>query len=475
MRKLLLLCTLVVLLVSGITACQPAAQNGASNQSTPLPPSPTAIRPTNTAVPLPSPTPNPLLQVPAEQLNGLEIHFWHPWSGSLAKALETVTQEFNSTNAWGIQIITTPAGGTQVLVDMMDAAVSEDDLPDVVIASSEQLLSWEEQLAVFTDLNPYITYPQWGFTTEEQADIPQIYWDQDRSSEKQIALPGVRDMHVLFYNLTWAQELGYQQAPETMRDFSSQVCSAAKERKDVDQTGGWIISTDAYTTYSWLTAAGAAGLYDAEANRYQFTSPETQSTLTTLKQLAVNECLWIPRLAEPYDYFAGRQALLYSGSLTDIIPQKRAMDRAASADQWGILPYPSGQADTPVVVNGSSYAITESTPEEQLAAWLFLRFLALPRNQAALTRPTGFLPVSQSAYDELGSFLAEYPQWSASRNWLPMAVVAPVTGSWTVAQHLLEDAAWQIYQPFTAADGIPVMLKQLDEMIPEVLSEQEPK
>lgn len=468
MRKLLLFCALFI----ALSSCTPAAENSVSNQATPLPPSATPFRPSATVRPQPSATPNPLLQIPAEQLNGLQIHFWHPWSGSLAQALETVTHEFNETNAWGIQVITTPSGGTQALVESVEQAAGGQSLPDVVIAASEQLLNWQERYAIFANLSPYLVDAQWGFTAAEQADIPQAYWDQAALGGRQIGLPAVRDMHVLFYNATWAQELGFDTAPQTFKAFSTQVCAAAKERKDIDQTGGWIINTDPYATLSWLAAAGADDVFNAADQTYQFAAPAVQGALTDLKKLAVSECIWIPRLSDPYEYFASRQALLYSGKISDVIAQTRAMEKQGSQDEWVVLPYPSASDGGQVLVSGSSYAVVQSEPAQQLAAWLFLRYLSLPRSQAVLTRPTGYLPASQAAYAELGAFLAEYPQWAAARGWANQAQTAPVTGSWTAAQHLLQDAAWQIYQPFTTIESVPVLLRQLDEMIPEVVAEQ---
>jgi multiple sugar transport system substrate-binding protein len=461
-------------LVLALCACNPAAEHGQPlvTPSVTRNAQPTALP--DTPTPAVTPTSNPALQDAAGALSGLQISFWHPWSGALAQELESITREFNSSNAWGIQVVTTPYGGAQGLNDAVEKgatrSVAGDGVANVIIAASSQLLLWDAQHSLFTDLNPYLQDSLWGLTAAEQADIPQVYWEQDVSGGKRVGLPGLRNMAVLFYNQSWADALGYSSPPASFSDFSAQACAAGAERKDIDETGGWIISTSPLSTYSWLVSAGADNIYDVQNQAFQFDTPEALSVLSDLKDLSADGCIWPARLPDPYDYFASRQALLYSGTLTDIPLQSAAMRKNNSTDEWLILPYPSG-GEPHAVVEGSSYAVTESTPEEQLAAWLFLRWLILPRNQAALGSAGGYLPASESAYAEMEDFQSQYPQWAAAREWAPAAVSVPTGGSWAVVQNLLEDAAWQTFQTFTPPEVIPVLLEQLDGMIPEVLSE----
>ncbi|MCE5208789.1 MAG: extracellular solute-binding protein [Chloroflexi bacterium] len=470
MRKILLL--LIFSFLAILAACNPAMGSVSQEETrtTIAEPRATLSTPSSTPQPVFTPTSNPLLQVPLEDLNNLQISFWHPWSGELAQTMEAIIQDFNNSNVWGIHVITTPYGGSASLANSIEENMGANNLPNVVVSSSEQLLQWEDQYQLFTDLNLYIADGQWGLTRQEQADIPQTYWDQDNHHDKQIGIPALRNMHVLFYNKSWGEELGYTESPQTFKNFSDQICAAAAERKDIDETGGWIINTDPLTTYSWLTAAGLTNLYDPEKDVYQFNTPGALEVLSKLKSLSIKGCIWNARLPNPYDYFAGRQTLMYSGTLTDILPQTAAMQKQQNADDWLIQPYPAGSQNSSVVVNGSSYAVLETTPAEQLASWLFLRWLVLPRHQAALSSASGCLPVSGAAFDEMQAFTSQYPQWAAASEWIPLANSAPHAGSWTIVQNLLEDAAWQSFQTYTAQENIPGLLEQLDAMIPEILS-----
>ena len=66
-------------------------------------------------------------------------------------------------------------------------------------------------------------------------------------------------------------------------------------------------------------------------------------------------------------------------------------------------------------VYGASLSVFKSTPERQLAAWLFLKWLAEPEQQAKWSRGTNYFPTRKSvaaepgvaAYDECRNEIGE--------------------------------------------------------------------
>ncbi len=422
------------------------------------------------SIPAATPTIHPYLQVEPSQLKNIRLSFWHPWSGEIAQALDTIVNEFNQSNLWGIQVHTLALGGNTTMIDRFEQGLDGGTLPNVVFAPSELILLWQDQHQTFSTLDAYIQDAQWGLTAQERADIPLLYWQQDSFASEQIGVPALRDLHVLIYNQSWAKELGFFTSPQSLESFGQQVCAAAAKRKDIDQTGGWIIDTDPLTTLSWMLTNNPPSLFDAETNRYRFNNPQALEVLSALRTWLDDGCAWNSRLPDPYEYFANRQTLSYSGSLSDILLQSQEMKRAQSPDDWGILPFPVEDGKPVVLIGGSSYAVQQTTPAEQLASWIFVRWLILPRHQVKLTEASGFLPVSASAFDSLQDFRKTYPQWDAAVGLIPLATPAPQSGSWGIAQTILEDAAWQTYQTFTKPEDISTILRELDALIPEVLS-----
>jgi len=201
----------------------------------------------------------------------------------------------------------------------------------------------------------------------------------------------------------------------------------------------------------------------------RFNTTESAEAFEYIRSLFDQGCAWNSRDPLPYDYFATRRALFYAGSPDQIRAQVSSMKRANNSDQWGLVPFPSQDGEPALVASGFSYGILRSTPERQLAGWLFIRHMLLTRNQVRLVEANHSLPVSQSAQAALRSFASRNPEWAAALELVPDAVQgAHVPGVWWAASGVLEDAAWQMLQVLTPVPA-ETILEQADEVVPEML------
>lgn len=464
--KIWRLASLIVLFM--FTACQPLAT--ATLQAI----SATATARTRTPAPLPTPTATtqPEFLVEAADLRGVQIRFLHPWAGATAEQIDLLVETFNRSNQWGFHVQAESTGGTGMLFQEINA-LEPDDLPNLVAAPSEYLLTWfETNPGMIADLKGYVQHDQWGLSSQQIDDFLPVFWQQDIAGEVRLGIPLLRDASMLLYNQTWAQELGFNRAPVTPEEFQQQACAAAlANRSDRtmanDGMGGWIVETRGVTLWSWLRGFGADP-YPAGGNAYQFASPESEAAFTYLRTLFDENCAWKSRLAEPYEYFANRQALFYSGVLEDTLVQAHTMARLKKEDEWTVIPYPSLDGEPVIVASGPSLAIIRSSPEEQLAAWLFLHWLVTPEHLAKLTETAGGLPVTQSALTELRTFGTQQPQWRAGLTYLQRVQTPPANASWRNVRSLLEDAGYQTLLPSVTIEQIPTVLQMLDDMIIEL-------
>jgi len=278
---------------------------------------------------------------------------------------------------------------------------------------------------------------------------------------------------VLFYNQGWAESLGFNSPPVTPDDFKNQACAAAQANlKDLpwqnNGTGGWLVDTNALTLISWMQTFGGT-LPLVENQPYQFNTSQARDSFTYLRQLFDKGCAWAGKEDLPYDYFASRQAIFFSGPLQDILPLADTMAQQKSADHWSILPFPSLTHKPVLVVSGPSYAILKSSPRQQLAAWLFIRWMIQPEHLASLVEADGSLPVRVSELDQLSAFKQRYPQWNLVQQWIPVAQTTPPVSSWRQVKPILEDAGWQTFSSNFTVTQIPQTLVMLDETIQEVL------
>jgi ABC-type glycerol-3-phosphate transport system substrate-binding protein len=413
--------------------------------------------------------------VKTSQLRGVVLNFWYPLAGRQAEIFSALVNKFNQENEWGIRINQTATGGNSLLYQMVEVGLKNGSLPNVLVAPGELLSEWQNRSGLLIGLDGYIQHTDWGLSPLELADFPTVFWKQDQIEGVQIGIPLTRDAQVLFYNQSWGRELGFSTPPTTIEEFKSQACTASAsllkdQHRENDGTGGWIISTDSLALLSWLTLFDYEAPEDPKDQLTIFNVPPAQETFNFLRTLYDEGCAWISRNPLPYDYFATRQALFYSGTLSDIPPQEDAIQRYESPDAWVVIPYPSAGNKPAIYTSGTSYAVFAASPEEQLASWLFIRWMATPTTQAQLIEAGGGWPANVSAVEKLSNYRQDHPQWAQTLSWIPLARPAPRAHHWLTALRILEDAGWQLFQPQPdIGDQIPVILAQLDHTIIEVL------
>lgn len=476
---------LILLITLLFSACQESLPTSPASQETlsaltPTHPSNNKPQPTATPTqPAPTATLSPYLLVTPEALNGIHIRFWHPWNTKTALQLVTLVDEFNRNNSWGIFVEAREMSSATQLFDALQTEWQNPQTrPHLIAASSDQLLALQAkdpQNPLLVNLNDYLNAPEAGMTQQEILDFPLVFWEQDEVNGYRLGLPIQRNGEMLFYNQTWAQELGFTSPPTTPEEFKAQACAAAKTwLNDPDPNnrgiGGWIINTDPLTILSWMFVFGADRMPDDSNGAYKLNTQANIKALTFLQELFKQGCAWISRFPESDQYFAKRQALFYSASLLDVPLQARVMENAKNKDEWLALPYPHEAGIPVLVVSGSSLAILQGTAEEQMAAWLFTRWLLNPERLARMDAVSGSFPVRISSLDYLSAFRQQYPQWSQAFSWLPWAQPAPRLPSWRAVRWVLSDAAWNVFNPNILPTPIPTILEQADATIIEILN-----
>ena len=408
-----------------------------------------------------------------DELKGVQVQFWHPWSGELAKAIDGAVSEFNGTNIWGISVSAESRGSILGIDDAIGSTAAGSLRPQVIAIPPEYIAGYEG----VTPLDVYLQDPQWGFTSQEEADFYPSFWNEGQVAAPRLSIPLLRSMAVLFYNQGWAKELGFTQSPSTPAEFKTQICAAGKAvavtgNPDTNGTGGWIVNTSSSTVYSWLEAYGAVpALSPNDPQLYNNNNADT--AFTYLRKLSDASCAWVSRNQAPYIYFGGRQALLFSGTLEDLPPLSAAMTYQKNSDGWTVLPYPTDNPQKTLITFGSSLAILKSTPQQQLAAWLFVRWMELPRVQARLAAAGSELPVRKSALELMADFAKANSQWAIAAGWLiGKTLPLPVQSWWKVTQRVLEDGAGQVFQPFLTVDKVPDVLKELDATVAELMNKK---
>lgn len=453
------LLTVLLLAALWVSACGPG-------RSTPVPDS-TASAAAVTEALSDTPTHTPPIEVDPAALRGVELRVWHAFSGEALPLFTAQAAQFAAVNEWGLRVTATAYGDYAALFAAVQEALAAGEAPDLVAALPEQALAWDASGRV-VDLNPYVGDPVWGPGSEAVADVPSLFWAQDVVGGKRLGVPAQRSARFLFYNQTWAHELGFDSPPGTAQDFRQQACAAnASFRLDAspqnDGYGGWVVDSNWQTVYSWLLAFGGGA---PQGGAYAFQSDPNLAALEFLKGLFDENCAWVSLAPASADLFARRTALFVSGDLAEVPLVTGAMSRLENDDEWTVLPFP-GTEGSALTAYGPSYTLLVSTPERQLAAWLFARWLLSSEIQAQWVEATGMFPLRLSAVEMVRPFRSVYPQWDAALADLALARGTPPLASWRKARYLLEDGLTFIFRTNVPLEQIPSVLEEMDAMAEE--------
>ncbi len=408
-------------------------------------------------------------------LKGITIQVWHPWFGVEANLFQSQVDEFNQTNQWGIKVQSASQLDYNELFQNVETSFLASDDPQLVIGLPEYALLWDAAGNV-VDLTDYVDDPKYGLSAGDIKDIPSVFWNQDEVGGKRLGIPAERSARFMLYDLSWARELGFDSAPVTADDFQKQACAAhatmlTDKIKSNDAMGGWLVDTQPVTALSWLTAFGGEPL---EGNGYHFLTPHNVAAFTFVKQLYDNNCAWT--ISDPsgvYEAFANREALFSTASLEELSDQSRAFGAANNPDEWTVLAFP-GNSQSSLFIYGSSYIVLKSTPEQQLASWLFVRWMLSPENQAKWVETLGLFPLRASSMDLLKDYRDSHPQWKAALALLPDAQIQPQLASWRKVQIMLGDGFSYMFragldnQPAIASNQPAAVLNQMDAIAGEL-------
>ena len=439
---------LSLLLVVFLAACQPAS------------PAVSTV-PANTRTPPTASTPPPstALGIPEEALQGTTVQVWMPWFGVDSNLFVSQVNAFNQSNQWGITVQAVSQSNYTELYNRVLASLPTPDRPQVAIAFPEHALEWYSSSQV-VDLTRYVDDPRYGLSDEEVRDFPQVFWSQDTIGQKRVGVPAERTARFMLYNSSWASELGFERPPRNPGDFRQQACRAHQamlsdhDRKN-DGQGGWLVDTNATTFVSWLSAFGGGVV---EGDGYRFLTPKNLSAITFVKQLYDDGCAWTAQPdADLPAAFAARKALFATAGLEELPDYSRAMASAGSTDQWTVLAFP-GSFQNGLIVYGSSYVILKSTPEQQLASWLFVRWLLSPENQKKWVEVNGTFPLRTSTLELLGDYQKTHAQWSEAVGLLSQAQMQPQLASWRKVRIMIGDGFRAMFQSNTPPGRVAEVL-----------------
>jgi ABC-type glycerol-3-phosphate transport system substrate-binding protein len=232
--------------------------------------------------------------------------------------------------------------------------------------------------------------------------------------------------------MDWLKKLGYNDVPKDWKTWEEAACKAAQE----PGKSGWAFRHDASNFASQVFNRGGRILAE-DGQSYVFNSQAGIDTVAMIQRMFKNKCaVEIPTSERngEQNRFANGEILFVFASSSGLPFYQDAVSKGGKF-AWDIAQLPNnGKPATNLY--GASVSVYKTTPEKELAAWLVLKFLGEKPQTAKWAIATGYLPVRQSAKDEVIAAYKANPAWGAAADsyaklfdWAQYAMVeSPVAG-----------------------------------------------
>ena len=381
-------------------------------------------------------------------LSGTEIAFWHVWgSGDAAEGLTAIIDDFNNSNEYGVTVDSVEQGQQSDLEAAVNAAIASGDLPNVVIGFPNAMRNWYSVGAV-SSLNDFIEDPAVGPTAEELAALYQNLLKAGALPDgTQVAYPMHQSANVLTWNKTWAEELGFDAPPATAAEFKEQACAAAEanandDDPDNDGTGGLVHYPGASNIASWIYAFGG-DLVNETGDNYVLNSQTVLDVAMFLKDLQDSGCTFATD-SYPNPEFATRKAMFTATSTAGIPFQLAAFEDAGNDDEWLIVPFPGPDGNLAVNAFGQMIGIVGSTPEEDLASWLWIKHFTSPEIQAQWVNSSAYFPSQTTTIPLIEDLASENPIWGMGLELSALGKTEPNMAAHSAVRGAIQDAFFAI-------------------------------
>lgn len=401
--------------------------------------------------------------------SGQRVVFWHRYTKFREKILNEIVDDFNQSNEYGIQVVAVAQGDFGDLFAKTIAALGTSDAPQIVIGYQDDLAAYF-QSGGLAALDALIDDATWGIPADERSDFVQSAFESDRSyplGGARLGIAADRSLEALLVNKDWLAELGMAQLPVTPAEFQLAACAASQQpfsRSQGSFLAGYEIAPNATTFANWVFAFGG-NLMESETGRLTLNSPAAQEAMRFLQQLVQSGCA--TTVTEQYadeEHFGNGEILFAVGASGSLYFYGKAVEEGA-AFAWELTALPHAQTMPTLNLRGASMSILKSTPEQELAAWLFVKHYLTANVQAKWARATGNYPVRYSAAEAMDKYLAENSAYRSGFALLASTQSEPAVPGYGMVRAAMNDALRAILDGADVASTLAMLEVEANKIV----------
>nr|WP_290668966.1 extracellular solute-binding protein [Ardenticatena sp.] len=322
---------------------------------------------------------------------GNTITVWHALPPLQREALHEIAQTFNTNNPWDIRVELDATTDTLALEQRVLAAIQTNTHAEIVIGVG-QLLDELQEADMLVPLRPFLDDPRWTLSEEETSNLYLNAFPNTSLTTPSGALymPLNLNVMVLAYNREQMMRLDIESPPVNWAEFEAQ-CLAFVEQM---QRPCLALQPNART----LVGIGwTFGVDLLNPEQVQTADDEMLTLLGFLFSLSERGMINVMTDQNPFDAVASGDALFALVGTAQLGDEKES-------GQWSAAALPTLTQDPFLPAWGPTFTLLNTTPEQNLAAWLFVRwYLTTPPAQQEFAARTHLLPVHKEAAEALKS------------------------------------------------------------------------
>jgi len=354
----------------------------------------------------------------------VEVSFYYPVAvgGPITKLIDGFAADFEKENP-GIKIKPIYSGSYQDSIVKALTAVKSNDAPTMSVLLSTDMYTLIDEDAV-------VPFDSFIKTPEDQAWLKGFYpafMENSQTGGKTWGIPFQRSTIVLYYNKELFKEAGLDpnKPPANWKEMAEygQKLTKRDASGKVTQWGVQIPSSGfPYWLFQGLSTPNDAILMNAAGTETYFDKPAVVEALQYWVDLTNKYKVQPEGIVEwgttPKDFFERKVAMMWTttGNLTNV--------RSNAKFDFGVAMLPASKRRGSPTGGGNFYMFKQAKPEQQAAAFRFVKWITAPSRAAQWGIDTGYVAVRPDAWETpaMKKYVADFPPAAVARDQLQYAV-----------------------------------------------------
>jgi multiple sugar transport system substrate-binding protein len=395
--------------------------------------------------------PAPVAGAPAK----VTITIWHEYSKGNLAAFNHLIAEFEAANPT-ITVQQAASVNYTALFQKLQSAIFAGNPPTLAQAYEDQVEQFDTKNHAVVDLTPFVNGPH-GLSAADIKDFYTSMWADGMLNGKRLMMPFSKSDIVLYYNPALLGKYGIKSPPATWNQFAADCAKVTKISNGRASQWCMTYQVDESTWYAWEHEWGNPVLN--AKHQPAFATAQGAAPLAFFANLVKKKEMVVSTTAnyqDQADFDAGKTAFDISSSAGLYYEVQGAKPGVVVKE----APLPAGPAGQHTELYGAPFAMfNKSTPAQQQAAWLFLKFITKPAQTAYWSMHTGYMPVRRSALKIpiMASYYKQYPDRLAAADQLDNAVLEPALNGWEKA---ISDIATQMAAALNGTTSATAAMRQ---------------